>query len=138
MREYLQLIKTVLAKGERRKNRTGIDTIACFGLHYKVDLNSGFPLLTTKKVNFDAVLYELLWFLSGETHIRRLRRQTKIWDAWTSAEKNWSLGNTYGYQWTKWEQYLQNPASGAVRIRHVNQIQKVIDDLKTKIGRAHV
>lgn len=131
MKEYLNLVKTILEKGERKTNRTGVDTLACFGLHYKIDLSQGFPLLTTKKVNYASVVHELLWFLSGETHIRNLRQKTKIWDAWTSEEKNWELGNTYGYQWTSWEQYLKKAKSGEYEIRHINQIQKVIDSLKT-------
>jgi thymidylate synthase len=131
MKEYLDAVRLVLDKGELKKNRTGVDTLSYFGVHYKLNLAEGFPLLTTKKVNFAAVIYELLWYLSGETHIRNLREHTKIWDAWTSEEKNWSVGNLYGYQWTKWEQYLEDPATGKVTLHHINQIQRVIDKLKT-------
>ena len=81
----------------------------CFGYHYKVDLNKGFPLLTTKKVFFNSVIHELLWYLSGETHIRNLRKHTKIWDAWTSEDKNWNIGKMYGYQWVNWEKYSKDP-----------------------------
>jgi len=130
MQEYLKIVRQVLKKGEQRTNRTGIDTIACFGVHFKINLAEGFPFLTTKKVNFDSILYELLWFLSGQTHIRNLKKYTKIWDAWTSKEKKWSLGNTYGYQWTRWEQYLKNPRTGKIREKHINQIQLAIDSLK--------
>ncbi len=131
MKEYLDIVRHVLQHGERRPNRTGVDTLACFGLHYKLDLTKGFPLLTTKKVNYGAVVHELLWYLSGETHIRNLREKTKIWDAWSSAEKNWEVGNMYGYQWVKWEQYLENPKTGTIEKLHINQIQHVIDTLKT-------
>ena len=80
MKAYLDLVTNVLNQGIRRENRTGIDTIAMFGAHYKIDLKDGFPLLTTKRVFFNSVIRELLWYLSGETHIRNLRKHTKIWD----------------------------------------------------------
>ncbi len=138
MQAYLNVIKTVLKLGKKKDpsdiktttGRKGVPTISYFGMHYKIDLNDGFPLLTTKKINFDLVLRELLWFLSGETHIRNLRKHTKIWDDWTGPEKNWSLGRTYGAQWVKWEQYLKKPNSNQCKIRHINQIQDVIDRLK--------
>lgn len=131
MKQYLDLVRLVLAEGARKPTRTGVDTLSYFGAHYKVNLADGFPLLTTKKVNFPAVIHELLWYLSGETHIRNLRQKTKIWDAWTSAERNWEVGNLYGYQWVKWEQFLEDPETHAITKRHINQIQKVIDMLKT-------
>ena len=81
MREYLELVRTVLEKGVRKPSRTGVDTIAYFGAFYKVDLAAGFPLLTTKRVNYAACLHELLWYLSGEDHIRNLRKVTKIWNS---------------------------------------------------------
>ncbi len=131
MKEYLDIVKYVLDNGHRKENRTGIDTIAVFGMHYKIDLAKGFPLLTTKKVYFNSVLRELLWYLSGEDHIRNLRQYTKIWDAWTSEDKNWHVGNLYGYQWTRWEQYVWDEEKQTYRVNHINQIQKVIDKLKT-------
>lgn len=131
MQEYLDLVRHVLEHGERRLDRTGVGTQAVFGAHFKVNLADGYPLLTTKQVNFKAIIHELLWFLTGETHIRNLRQHTKIWDAWTSEEKNWELGNTYGCQWVKWEQYLKNPHTGQYELHHISQIQRVIDALKT-------
>lgn len=131
MQLYLDIVKNVLKNGQRKVNRTGVDTIAVFGVHYKINLADGFPLLTTKKVNVDAVIHELLWFLSGETHIKNLKDKTKIWNAWTSEEKDWSLGQTYGYQWVKWDQFVEDKEKKTVTINHINQIQKVIDDLKT-------
>ena len=92
MHQYLKLVDTVLNDGIKRQNRTGVDTIMYFGYHYKVDLQKGFPLLTTKKIFFNSVIRELLWYLSGHTHIRDLRQHTKIWDAWTSEEKKWEVG----------------------------------------------
>src|SRR4051812_45051711 len=82
MQEYLDLVTTVLEHGIRKPSRTGVDTLSYFGAFYKVDLAKGFPLLTTKKVNFNSCLHELLWYLSGDDHIRNLRQVTKIWDAW--------------------------------------------------------
>jgi len=139
MKEYLDLVQTVLEKGQRKSpadikttaGRTGTPTISYFGAHYKVDLAKGLPLLTTKKVYFKGVLHELLWFLTGETHIRNLKEHTKIWDDWTSEEKNWSLGRTYGSQWVAWEQYLEDPETGQYKLHHINQLQDVIDRLKT-------
>lgn len=130
MKTYIDLVSQVLNEGELRKNRTGVETLSTFGVYYQIDLNSGFPLLTTKKVNFPAVIHELLWYLSGETHIRDLKNKTKIWNAWTSEEKNWSVGNLYGYQWVNWEQYNQNPKTGVPELKHINQIQKVIELIK--------
>ncbi|MFH1713111.1 MAG: thymidylate synthase [Candidatus Jacksonbacteria bacterium] len=138
MQPYLNIIKTVLKRGQKKDpsdikttaGRIGVPAISYFGYHYKIDLSQGFPILTTKKINYTLVLHELLWFLSGETHIRNLRKKTKIWDDWTSPQKNWSLGRTYGAQWVKWEQYLKKPNSNQYKIRHINQIQDIIDRLK--------
>ena len=105
MKEYQDLVRHVIENGSRKQNRTGVDTLCSFGYHYKVDLSKGFPLLTTKKIYFKSVIRELLWYLSGETHIRNLREHTKIWDDWTSEENNWEIGRMYGYQWIKWEKY---------------------------------
>ena len=99
MKQYQDLVRHVIDNGTLKHNRTGIDTLSYFGYHYKVDLSEGFPLLTTKKIYFKSVIRELLWYLTGETHIRNLRNHTKIWDAWTSEEKNWEIGRMYGYQW---------------------------------------
>ena len=130
MQEYLNLVNHVIENGVEKENRTGTNTLMCFGYHYKVDLNKGFPLLTTKKVFFNSVIHELLWYLSGETHIRNLRQHTKIWDAWTSEEKNWDIGKMYGYQWVNWEKYSKDPKTNEYRLEYVNQIQNVIDLIK--------
>ena len=110
MREYLDLVERVLTNGSRKKNRTGVDTISSFAEHYSVDLAGGYPLLTTKKVNFDAMLYEVLWYLSGEDHIRNLRKHTKIWDAW--ADKNGNLDTAYGRYWRRFQRAEVYPATG--------------------------
>ena len=130
MNQYLDFVKTVLNNGIKRTNRTGIDTIMYFGYHYKVNLQAGFPLLTTKKVFFNSVIHELLWYLKGETHIRNLRKHTKIWDAWTSEDKNWEIGKMYGYQWVNWEKFSEDSKTGEIRKTYVNQIQNVIDLIK--------
>ena len=130
MHQYLDLVNTVLENGLTRANRTGVDTLMYFGYHYKVDLQQGFPLLTTKKVFFNSVVRELLWYLKGETHIRNLRKHTKIWDAWTSEEKNWEIGKMYGYQWVKWEKYSENNKTGKTDKTYINQIQDIIDLIK--------
>ena len=129
MKQYLNLVDTVLQKGEHRTNRTGINTLMYFGYHYKVDLQKGFPLLTTKKVFFNSVVRELLWYLKGETHIRNLREHTKIWDAWTSEEKKWEIGKMYGYQWVKWEKFKEKE-DGSIEKTYINQIKEVIDLIK--------
>jgi thymidylate synthase len=127
MKEYLDLVKLVLDHGKLKMSRTGIDTISWFGAHYTVDLSKGFPLLTTKEVNWTAVLRELLWYLSGEDHIRNLRKHTKIWDAWADADGN--LETAYGRYWRRFPHPYQD-ASGQWQVREVDQIQFVIDTLR--------
>ena len=129
MKQYLELVDTVLNEGLKKENRTGTDTLMYFGYHYKVNLANGFPLLTTKKVFFNSVLHELLWYLKGETHIRNLRKHTKIWDAWTSEEKDWEIGKMYGYQWVKWEKFKEQN-DGQITKTYINQIKEVIDLIK--------
>ena len=127
MKQYLDLVEHVLKEGTRKENRTGVDTMSVFGYHYKVDLSEGYPLLTTKKVFFNSVVRELLWYLTGETHIRNLREHTKIWDAWTSEDRDWEIGKMYGYQWVKWDSYKEDKETGQVKHSHINQIQNAID-----------
>ncbi len=131
MKSYLDLVSHVLDNGIRKNNRTGTDTLMVFAYHYKINLQNGFPLLTTKKIYFNSVIRELLWYLSGETHIRNLRQHTKIWDAWTSEEKNWEVGKMYGYQWVNWDKYEPSQTNGSVHHSHINQIQNVIELIKT-------
>jgi len=104
MKQYLDLVKTVLEEGSLKLNRTGIDTISYFAYPFRHDLANGFPLLTTKKMSeslWKSLVHELLWFISGENHIRNLRKHTKIWDAWADEEGN--VGPIYGVQWTRWK-----------------------------------
>jgi thymidylate synthase len=117
MRQYLDLIRQVLADGEERPDRTGTGTLSLFGTQSKYDLRQGFPLLTTKKVLFKAVVRELLWFLRGATNINDdLTQHTPIWDAW--ADEDGELGPIYGSQWRNW---------GGLGI---DQIQGAIDLIK--------
>ncbi len=117
MRAYLNLLRDVLEHGERRTDRTGTGTISMFGAQTRYDLREGFPLVTTKKVLFPAVVRELLWFLRGSTNIHDdLTQHTPIWDAW--ADENGELGPIYGYQWRNW---------GGMGI---DQIQIAIDTIK--------
>lgn len=129
MKEYLDLVRLVMNEGVRKKSRTGIDTISYFSAHYRVDLNKGFPLLTTKKMEWKSLVYELLWYLSGENHIRNLRKHTKIWDAWADEEGN--LETAYGYYWRHFPS-AQKDKMGNWKIREVDQIQYVINEIKNK------
>ena len=129
MKQYLDLVKYVFKNGEEREDRTGTGAISVFGYQTKYDLREGFPLLTTKKVLFSAVVHELLWFLKGSTNINEgLKEFTPIWNAW--ADENGELGPVYGYQWRKWERFIQDEASGEYRRESVDQIQAAIDTIK--------
>ena len=117
MRPYLELLRHVLDHGERRTDRTGTGTISLFGAQSRYDLREGFPLVTTKKVLFPAVVRELLWFLRGSTNINDdLKEHTPIWNAW--ADEQGELGPIYGYQWRNWG------GEG------IDQIQLAIDTIK--------
>jgi thymidylate synthase len=128
MQVYLDLVDRVLTNGVRKTNRTGVDTISSFAEHYTVDLAAGYPLLTTKKVNFAAMLYEVLWYLSGEDHIRNLRQHTKIWDAW--ADENGNLDTAYGRYWRRFPSARWNPETKAYEVEEVDQIGKVVELMK--------
>lgn len=127
MKEYLDLARLVMEQGVRKPSRTGIDTISYFSAHYRVDLSKGFPLLTTKEMFFKSMLRELLWYLSGENHIRNLREYTKIWDAWADAEGN--LDSAYGAFWRRFPSAVRQK-DGTWRVREVDQIRNVIETLK--------
>jgi len=127
VKQYHDLVKLVMEKGKHKKTRTGVDTISYFGAFYKVDLSKGFPLLTTKKMQWKSLLYEVLWYLSGENHIRNLREHTKIWDAW--ADKDGNLETAYGYYWRHFPS-AQKDKDGQWQVTEVDQIQYVIDEIK--------
>lgn len=122
MRQYLQLMKAVLETGTDRTDRTGTGTRGLFGYQMRFDLGEGFPLTTTKKLHLKSIIYELLWFLRGETNVRWLQeRGVKIWDEW--ADENGDLGPVYGSQWRSWPD-----GHGGT----IDQIAKVIDSIRTK------
>ena len=121
MQQYLDLARHVLENGTKKENRTGIDTISCFGYQNRYDLSEGFPLVTTKKLYLRAIIHELLWFLKGDTNIKYLKdNKVRIWDEW--ADENGDLGPVYGAQWRSWP-----TPDGA----HVDQISKIIEQIKT-------
>jgi len=129
MKQYLELVKYVLENGERKEDRTGTGTISIFGYQCKYDLRDGFPILTTKKVLFSAVVWELLWFLRGSTNIHdNLTQHTPIWNAW--ADENGELGPVYGYQWRKWEQFVWEEKTNSYQKRHIDQITNAIEMIK--------
>ncbi len=131
MREYLDMVKFVLENGERKVNRTGVDTLSVFGYFYKVDLSRGYPLLTTKQMYFNSMLHELLWYLSGEEHIRNLRKKTKIWDAW--ADEEGRLETAYGRFWRRFpvpEKGLDGEKWAARWVKEEPNGQKVFDQIQ--------
>lgn len=120
MDQYEKLLKYVFEKGVSKSDRTGVGTKSIFGYQMRFDLREGFPLITTKKVHFKSVIYELLWFLRGETNIRYLKENgVTIWDEW--ADKNGELGPIYGYQWRNWPSPDGN---------HIDQIDQVVNQIK--------
>jgi thymidylate synthase len=141
MKQYLNLVQSVLENGVRKQNRTGIDTISNFGEFYKVDLQEGFPLLTTKKVNIRSVLLELLWFLRGEDHIRWLRDEMDchIWDEW--ADNDGNVGPIYPVMWRRFPYTKEDDVHFEGNASHIlktvwiknefDQVQRAINMLKT-------
>jgi len=120
MQQYLDLVRHILDTGTKKSDRTGTGTLSIFGPQLRFDLNAGFPLVTTKKLHLRSIIYELLWFLRGETNVRYLNEnKVTIWDEW--ARPDGDLGPIYGYQWRSW------PAANG---QHIDQITKVIDDIR--------
>ncbi|SFV30504.1 thymidylate synthase [Devosia crocina] len=122
MQPYLQLLSDILEHGADKSDRTGTGTRSLFGYQMRFDLAEGFPLVTTKKLHLKSIIYELLWFIRGETNVRWLQeRGVKIWDEW--ADENGDLGPVYGSQWRSW------PAPEG---RHIDQLAAVVDSIRNK------
>jgi len=120
MKQYLELLDHVIKNGTKKEDRTGTGTISTFGYQMRFNLQNGFPLLTTKKLHLKSIIYELLWFLNGDTNIKYLNDHgVKIWDEW--ANDKGELGNIYGYQWRSW------PSPDG---KSIDQISQIIDSIK--------
>ncbi|MFR4043580.1 MAG: thymidylate synthase [Odoribacter splanchnicus] len=120
MRQYLDLLDRILSEGAEKTDRTGTGTISVFGHQMRFDLQAGFPLLTTKKLHLKSIIYELLWFLKGDTNVKYLQDHgVKIWNEWAGADGD--LGHIYGYQWRSW------PRPDGT---HLDQISQVVHDIK--------
>lgn len=120
MKQYLDLLRHVRENGEFKGDRTGTGTYSVFGHQMRFDLQKGFPVVTTKKLHLKSIIHELLWFLSGDTNIKYLKKNgVHIWDEW--ADENGDLGPVYGYQWRSW------PAADG---KQIDQINKIIDQIK--------
>ena len=120
MKQYLDLLNRILTEGHKKTDRTGTGTMSVFGNQMRFNLEDGFPLLTTKKLHLKSIIYELLWFLRGDTNVRWLQEHgVRIWNEW--ADENGELGPVYGHQWRSWPDYN----GGAI-----DQIAQVVDQIK--------
>lgn len=120
VKQYIDLLKRILDEGVEKSDRTGTGTISVFGNQMRFNLEEGFPLLTTKKLHLKSIIYELLWFLKGDTNVKYLQEHgVRIWNEW--ADPDGGLGHIYGYQWRSWPDY-----DGG----HIDQISQVIDQIK--------
>ena len=120
MKQYLDLLNRILTEGERKEDRTGTGTISVFGHQMRFNLDDGFPCLTTKKLHLKSIIYELLWFLRGDTNVHFLQEHgVRIWNEW--ADPDGDLGHIYGYQWRSWPDY-----DGGF----IDQIQEAVETIK--------
>lgn len=120
MKQYLDLLQRVLQEGTHKEDRTGTGTISVFGHQMRFNMEDSFPLLTTKKLHLKSIIYELLWFLKGDTNVKYLQDNgVRIWNEW--ADENGDLGHIYGYQWRSWPDY-----NGG----HIDQITEAVETIK--------
>ncbi|MBP7985221.1 MAG: thymidylate synthase [Bacteroidaceae bacterium] len=120
MKQYLELLNRIMSEGALKSDRTGTGTKSVFGHQMRFNLEEGFPLLTTKKLHLKSIIYELLWFLNGDTNAKYLQDHgVKIWNEW--ADKDGDLGHIYGYQWRSWPDY-----NGG----HIDQISDIVNEIK--------
>lgn len=120
MKQYLDLLRRIKEEGVIKTDRTGTGTKSVFGHQMRFNLADGFPLVTTKKCHFKSIIYELLWFLKGDTNVKYLQENgVRIWNEW--ADENGDLGHVYGYQWRSWPDYKGG---------HIDQISQVIEQIK--------
>lgn len=120
MKQYIDLVQRVLAEGVKKEDRTGTGTISVFGHQSRYNMADGFPMLTTKKLHLKSIVYELLWFLAGDTNAKYLQDNgVRIWNEW--ADENGDLGHIYGFQWRSWPDY-----NGG----HIDQITEVVNTIK--------
>lgn len=120
MQQYLNLLDRILTEGTKKTDRTGTGTISIFGNQMRFDMSKGFPLLTTKKLHLKSIIYELLWFLQGDTNVKYLQDHgVRIWNEW--ADENGELGPVYGHQWRSWPGHNGEP---------IDQIKKVVEQIK--------
>ena len=120
MKQYLDLLHRITTEGVRKEDRTGTGTVSIFGNQMRFNLDDGFPLLTTKKLHLKSIIYELLWFLQGDTNVKYLQEHgVRIWNEW--ADENGDLGPVYGHKWSSWPDYQGGT---------IDQIQNVIDLIK--------
>ena len=120
MKQYLDLLYRIVTEGVQKGDRTGTGTLSVFGHQMRFNMQDGFPLLTTKKLHLKSIIYELLWFLKGDTNVKYLQEHgVRIWNEW--ADKNGELGPVYGHQWRSWPDYKGGT---------IDQIQQVVDALR--------
>ncbi len=130
MQQYLDLMRRVRENGAKKTDRTGTGTLSVFGHQMRFDLADGFPLVTTKKLHVKSIIHELLWFLAGDTNVAYLKKHgVRIWDEW--ADDAGDLGPVYGKQWRSWAAPAGDSPSSQGSRRTIDQIQEVVDTLKT-------